>query len=94
MARCGLPHAWVSDVNDSIPNDPEIYGLIEECLSPEAVAHWWTLSDSRKNQLIARSFGMVRHVANAHTLEHLVGDDYVEETDRQFIANIERMCLK
>lgn len=81
-------------MDDSLPNDPEIYSMIEEVLSPEAIVHWWTLSSERKRQLIVRSLSMVRHVANAHTLEGLTEDEYIEEADRQFIANVERMCRK
>lgn len=84
----------MSEMKDSITNDPPIYQFVEEGLSPEAVAHWWTLSSERKNQIIVRAFSMVRHIANIHTFEGLYGDALLEEFNRQVIERVERMCLK
>jgi hypothetical protein len=84
----------MSEMRDSITNDPPIYQFVEKDLSPEAVAHWWTLSPKRKNDIIVRAFGMVRHVCNAHTFEGLHGDALLEEFNRQVIERVERMCLK
>lgn len=81
-------------MNDKISDTPPIHKFVEARISPEAVAHWWTLDHDRKNYIIVRAFSMVRHVANLHTFDGIHPEDIPDEFNRQVIENVERMCLK